>query len=107
MPRMSNCRESVSTSTAPPGVPARSHAAAPVSEERLVVGWEPWHLGRVAGASVDREVLDVRPAGALRLVEVVAAVPGVGLRLAVVLDHRAHPVVVLEVEALVARRGEA
>src|SRR6185436_13283748 len=81
----------------------RVDPAAPVAEVRLPLLREPGHGRRVAALVVEREVLDVRAARALRLVEVVRAVPGVGLRAAVVLDDRADPVVALEVEAF--RRG--
>ena len=82
----------------------RVDAAAPVAEVRLPLLGEARHRRRVAALVVDREVLDVRAARALRLVEVVRAVPRVGLGAPVVLDDGADPVVALVVEAL-RRRG--
>src|SRR3954469_20900314 len=85
----------------------RLHAAPTLREVLLVLLGEAGRGGRVAGLAADAEVLHVDPARAGGLVEVVVAVPGVGLALRDALAHRAPPVVGLEVEALVRRRRHA
>ena len=84
-----------------------AHAARARPEVLRVLGRHARHRARVPRPPVDGEVRHPRAALGPRLVEEVVPVPLVRLRAAVVLHDRPAPVVGLEVEALVARGGDA